>query len=208
MFSSYGADRRLLIMVALVLLASLDVRLESTRLCTGLAVAVLLLFLTRMSVIGVEWQKAQGVYAPVLSAINQIKPGSRVAVLVGGNVFPSLQNPPLDHLANMAVVKKNVYINSLFAEPGQQVLRLKFVARSDFSVTPSQTFRVKGSEVGTVNPFPNLPISQFDYLLLINSQYFVSDRPAEFEGVYQKGTVSLYRNIGRKISEYSKSNFP
>ena len=52
MFSSYGADRRLLIMVALVLLASLDVRLESTRLCTGLAVAVLLLFLTRMSVIG------------------------------------------------------------------------------------------------------------------------------------------------------------
>jgi hypothetical protein len=204
MFSSYGADRRLLIMLSLVLLASLDVRLESTRLCTGLAVAVFLLFVTRMSVIGLEWQKAQRVYAPVLSAIDQIKPGSRLAVLVGGNVFPSLQNPPLDHLANMAVVKKNVYINSLFAEPGQQVLRLKFVASSDFSVSPSQTFRVKGNEIGIVNPFQKLPISQFDYLMIINPQYFVSDRPAEFRGVYQKDAVSLYRNMGRGIADNEK----
>ena len=206
MFSSYGADRRLLIMLALVLLSSIDVRLERSRLCAGLAAAVFILFMTRMTVIGLEWNKAARVYAQVLSAIDRIKPGSRLAVLVGGNLFPSLQNPPLDHLANMAVVKKNVYINSLFAEPGQQVLRLKFVVQNDFSVTPSQTFRVKASEIGTVNPFPKLPISQFDYLMIINPKYFVAERPAEFERIYKNSVVSLYRHIEREVRDNASSN--
>ena len=198
LFSSYGADRRLLVMVALVLFASLEVRLESMRLARRLTMALGLLFIVRMGVIGVEWTKAQEIYTPILASMDKLEEGSRVAVVVGGEITPSLQNPPMDHLGNMAVVKKNVYINSLFAEPGQQVLRLKNPASKDFAISPSQTFRVYSHQMGSQDPFERIPLDKFDYVMMINPQYFIAERPSQLEQIIDEKTVSLYRNVEQK----------
>lgn len=194
-FSSYGADRRLLVMISLAAVAAMRIEVRSRRTLTLLGAGLALLFVARMAVIGVNWAHARTVYAPVMQAIDLLQPGSRVAALVGGIDVPSLQNPPLDHIPNMAVVKKNVYINSLFAEPGQQPLRVATGFHAQYSVSPSQTFRMPASAIGSANPFPDLPLQRFDYVLMINPRFFVKERPATMRLVFDKDNVQLYTVI-------------
>jgi hypothetical protein len=191
-FSSYGADRRLLVLIALVAVAAMRIELHTLRAFTFLAAGLGILLLVRTAVIGINWVHASTVYAPVMEAIDQLKQGSRVAVLYGCKDYPTLQNPPLDHLANMAVVKKNVYINSLFAEPGQQPLRVVTGFHAKYSVSPSQTFRMKESQIGTANPFTDLPLERFDYVLMINPSYFVKAYPQAMRQVFEKDNVKLF----------------
>jgi hypothetical protein len=190
-FSSFFADRRLMVLVALALVASMDLKLEGLR-ARGLVVATLAtLFVLRMSVIMVNWHHTNAVFADVMSVMDDIKPGTRVVALVGGDIVPTIQNPPLDHISNMAVVKKNVYINSLFAEPGQQPLRVVTGANSSFSISPSQTFRHK-LENTPANPFPTIPWQRFDYVLLINPVSITQDIPPYLHALRHAGVATLY----------------
>lgn len=198
MFASFGADRRLLVMVALAAVAAFDVRIDMLRARTTLVVGIALLFIVRIAVIGMNWVEAQRVYQPILSAIEQLPKGARVAVICGGDNFPYLANPPLDHVANMAVITRDAYLNTLFAEPGKQVLRVVYGSTTPFSVDPSQTFRMDKAQIGKANPFPDVPLERFDYLMLINQRYFVRDYPAELSPVYEKDIVTLFKVAPRK----------
>lgn len=193
MFASFGADRRLLVMVALATVAAMDVRLETPRARTALAASIAMLFFVRMGVIGANWLQAQRVYQPILAAMEQLPKGARVAVLVGGDNFPYLANPPLDHVPNMAVITRDAYLNTLFAEPGKQVLEVVFGSTAPFSVDPSQTFRMDKDQVGKANPFRDLPLDRFDYLLLVNQRYFVRDYPARLLPVFEKEIATLLK---------------
>lgn len=193
MFASFGADRRLLVMVALATVAAMDVRIDTLRMRTALVASITLLFFVRMGVIAVNWVQAQRVYQPILAALEQLPRGARVAVLVGGDSYPYLANPPLDHVPNMAVITRDAYLNTLFAEPGKQVLRVVYGSTTPFSVDPSQTFRMDKQQIGSANPFPDVPLDRFDYLLLINQRYFVHDYPARLTPVFQKEIATLFR---------------
>jgi hypothetical protein len=193
MFASFGADRRLLVMVAMIAVAAMDVRIDRLFMRKALIGGIALLFLVRMSVIGVNWVHAKRVYEPILSAIAQLPKGARVAVICGDNIFPYLGNPPLDHVANMAVISKDAYLNTLFAEPGKQILHVVYGSSTPFAVDPSQTFRMEKSEVGKANPFPDVPLARFDYLLLINPAFFVRQYPAALREIYKREIVSLFK---------------
>ena len=192
-FASFGADRRLLVMVALVLVAALDIQLVSARVRTMLMLCLSTLFVVRMTVIGVNWINAQKDYRPILAAIERLPQGVRVAVICGGDVFPYLQNPPLEHVPNMAVVTKNVFMNTLFAEPGKQILQVVYGSTAPFAVDPSQTFRIGKDQVGKADPFSKVPWERFDYFMLINPRYFVQHHSARLRPVFQDGNVMLYK---------------
>jgi hypothetical protein len=190
-FSSFFADRRLMVLVALALVASMEVRLEGLRLRGALLAGLALLFAGRMGVIMVNWHRTNAVFADVMSVMDDIKPGSRVVALVGGGIVPTIQNPPLDHISNMAVVKKNVYINSLFAESGQQPLRVVTGQYAGFSISPSQTFRQKDGQK-PANPFPSIPWQRFDYVLLINPVTITKNIPSYLHPLRHAGIATLY----------------
>ena len=192
-FASFGADRRLLVMLALAAVAAMDVRIDTVKVRTALVAGVALLFFVRMGVIGMNWLQAQRVYQPILAAIEQLPKGARVAVIVGGDNFPYLANPPLDHVPNMAVITRDAYLNTLFAEPGKQVLQVVYGSKAPFSVDPSQTFRMDTSEIGKADPFPDVPLERFDYLLLINQRYFVAHYPAQLTPVFEKDIATLFK---------------
>lgn len=192
-FGSFGADRRLLVTVALVLVAAIDIQRVSARMQRCLMVGLIMLFTARMAVIGSNWISAQKIYDPILAAIDHLPQGVRVAVISGGDMFPYLQNPPMEHVANMGVIKKNVYMNTLFAEPGKQILHVVYGASTPFAVDPSQTFRMNKDQVGKSNPFPDVPWGRFDYFLLINPQFFVQHYPAQLKPVFQEGSAVLFK---------------
>jgi hypothetical protein len=193
MFASFGADRRLLVMVALATVAALHLRIDTPRVRGMLAAGLVLLFLGRMTVIGMNWINADKVYQPILASIEQLPHGARVAVICGGDSFPYLANPPLDHVPNMAVVTKEAYLNTLFAEPGKQVLQVVYGSKAPFSVDPSQTFRMGPEEKGKANPFRDIPLERFDFVMLINPDYFSRDYPARFAPMYVKENVMLFK---------------
>jgi hypothetical protein len=85
-----------------------------------------------------------------------------------------------------------VYVNSLFAEPGQQPLRVVTGFHEKFSVNPSQTFRMSPQQIGKVDPFADLPLERFDYVLLINPSYFVRNYPAAMHAAFEQGNVKLF----------------
>ncbi|MBK4734283.1 hypothetical protein [Noviherbaspirillum pedocola] len=190
-FSSFFADRRLMVLVGLVLVASMDLRLEGLRWQRPLLAAICLLFVGRMGVIMLNWHRTEPVFRDVLSVMDDIKPGTRVLAMVGGGITPTIQNPPLDHISNLAVVKKNVYINSLFAEPGQQPLRVVTGNSASYSISPSQTLRQK-PEQKLANPFPNILWERFDYVLLINPVSITKDIPSYLHPVRHAGVATLY----------------
>jgi hypothetical protein len=49
------------------------------------------------------------------------------------------------------------------------------------------------NQIGTVNPFPDVPLDRFDYLLLINQRYFVHDYPARLRPVFEKDIATLFK---------------
>lgn len=200
MFASFGADRRLLVMVALATVAALHLRIDTWRVRGILATGVVMLFLERMTVIGMNWINADKVYAPILSGIERLPHGARVAVICGGDSFPYLANPPLDHVPNTAVITKDAYLHTLFAEPGRQVLEVVHGSTTPCSVDSSQTFRMGPEEKGRADPFSDLPPERFDFVMLINPDYFSHDYPARFAPVYEKENVMLFKISPQKGS--------
>lgn len=146
---SIHRDLRLLVMVALATVAAPHLRIDTARVGGLLATGLVLLFLGRMIVIGMNWINAHKVYALILSSIERLPHGARVAVTCGGDSFPCL--------ANMAVITKDACLNTLFAEPGKQVLRVVYGSKTPFSVDPSQDFRMEPEEKGRADPFPRHP---------------------------------------------------
>jgi hypothetical protein len=48
-------------------------------------------------------------------------------------------------------------------------------------------------EKGKANPFRDIPLERFDFVMLINPEYFSSDYPARFAPMYVKENVMLFR---------------
>jgi hypothetical protein len=193
LLGSMGADRRILVAFSMLLVASIDLQGLSLRVQQGFAIACVALFLARMSIIGVNWIEAQRVYDPVLRAIDRVETGTRLAVIAGSRTFPFLRNPPLEHLPNMAVVRKDVFVNSLFAEAGKQILQVYTGEHVPFSIDQSQNYRLSDAEYGSADPLPSVPIERFDYVLLVNREAFVKAYPDSLEPVYDEGLVRLFR---------------
>ena len=51
--------------------------------------------------------------------LEQLPKGARLAVICGGDLFPYLASLLLEHVPNIAVITKDAYLNTLFAEPGK-----------------------------------------------------------------------------------------
>jgi hypothetical protein len=116
LFSSFGADRRIPIALALFAVAATDWRAAPVRLrqvCLG---GFTLLLALRMALIWQVWAGVQPVYRGFISAFRQLPKGARLvsaAPAIGGG----LPMPPLFHVDAYAVILRDVFLPSMFAAP-------------------------------------------------------------------------------------------
>ncbi|GAA5160738.1 hypothetical protein [Viridibacterium curvum] len=183
LFSSFGADRRILIATLIILVAALSTAPAIPRkYLMAVAGVALALFGVRLGVIATNWSAAQQVYERLDAGFEPITKGSRVACLVGEPLEPFLRNPPLDHFCNLAVIKRQVFTNALFAEPGKQILRTRYNEDTPFNRSESQEYRFSGnsSQVGAIKDvITRLPLDRFDWVLIYHDRYFGDPRPPE-----------------------------
>jgi hypothetical protein len=113
LFSSYGADRRIPIALALFAVSASDWHDAPARLRRVCMTAFSLLLALRMLLIWQVWAQAQPVYRGFISAFERLPEGARLvsaAPAIGGSL-------PLFHVDAYAVILRNVFLPSLFAAP-------------------------------------------------------------------------------------------
>ena len=133
-FDTQGADTQLVVAIYLLIAGSTEWLLSAAWSRRLLLSAAAILFLVRMTVIADNWRQANLIYAAQLSVIDQISYGSKMASAVPApeTQYPRspLTFPNLAHLPNMAVLRKDALVNSLYAKKGQEVIDLK-IATAD-----------------------------------------------------------------------------
>jgi hypothetical protein len=193
LLSTQGAARRLIPAIFLTLACSLEWKVRPKY----LVAAIVLLFAVRTGVVVKNWSAAAPVYKANLDVMDRIPIGAKLAVAVGELNYPQLNNPPLLHLPALAVVKRPGLNNALFAVYGVQPL-LPRPEYEDLFVPHYFDVDVLGNPHAkllktTVNPFEQIPIVRFDYLLAVNQRYFGYPVPHNLRPVYAAGDTILYR---------------
>jgi hypothetical protein len=220
LFGTYYADRRLIPALFLILACSLEWNVRKEYFIAAIA----LLFVIRTAVVIKNWSAANAIYSGNLEIIDQIPRGAKVATAVGMLDSPALLNPPIGHLPAMAVVRRDVLINSVYAGYGYETLRFKpeyniGLAPHLYYVDvcnaihvkvhqPSVLDRIKRTAnlcdanaetqatlITALNPFELIPLADFDYLLLVNKRYFRYPMPRMLRPIYSVGDTFLYRVV-------------
>jgi len=124
LFTAQGADRRLPLMLFLLLIAASFWSVPRPQLARSVLAGALLLFLLRLAVVTLSWQASGRIYAALLSGLDAVPLGSRIAV-----AFPegavNVEPTPLAHLPAIAIARRQAFVPTLFAYPTQQPVALR-----------------------------------------------------------------------------------
>ena len=123
MMSGSGVDRRLPIALFLVLIAATAPTLPP-RAAVLIGVAVAAIFVVRMAVIEAFWLRADRIYTADLAVIDRLPEGAKLAVAyppsdVNAGAIPEL------HVATLAAARREAFVPTIFAYPGQQPLAVR-----------------------------------------------------------------------------------
>jgi hypothetical protein len=111
------------LVIAVVLAAATTAPALRPRIVAVIAVGGLALFLLRMGLVGVQWERAQPGYARDLAILDRMPQGGRLAVAFPGSAIAS-DPAPKTHLPTMAVISRQAFVPTLFAYRGQQPVAL------------------------------------------------------------------------------------
>jgi hypothetical protein len=124
MYGGSGADRRLPTAVFLLLVAASEPRFPSRHIAAAIGAAAAALLIIRMAAIENVWRAADRVYTADLAGIDLLPRGIRLAVAQPEGLFHVTPIPEV-HVATLAIARRDAFVPTLFAIPGQQLVTLK-----------------------------------------------------------------------------------
>ncbi len=191
-FGSGYADVRLLPVIGLVFAATADWRVPSLAWRRGWIALFAAILVLRMASVMVHFVIADRYFAEVRQSLAPLQPGDRlaVAVLYRPGDFPSF--PPNLHLAEMAVVEHEAFVNSMFHDPGAQPLTIVYDVDPAFRGCCSHEIEVP-PDGPAPNPFATIPLAKFDYLIVFGTALLEAPPPASVELAFEGDGFALYR---------------
>jgi hypothetical protein len=123
-YGGSGADRRLPTAFFLLLVAGSAPRLPNRSVGTAIGVVAAAVLLVRLGLIERVWREADQVYSADLVGIDALPRGSRLAIAHPEGLFHVVPVPKV-HLAVLAIPRREAFVPTLFAIPGQQPVALK-----------------------------------------------------------------------------------
>jgi hypothetical protein len=94
----------------------------------AVAFGLLVLFLARIGVVAVAWERAGTVYERMLAALDRLPAGGRLAIAHPADAINSAAIPKT-HLPVLAIARRENFVPTLFAFEGQQPVRLTEAGR-------------------------------------------------------------------------------
>ena len=200
--NSYFADLRLLTPLAIFALTAIGVNRLSYRQKTILAAGAVILFSIRLGLTTTGWIDRGRHLTEDLKALDHVERGARIAVLAPTRMFESWDNTGLSHVASLAIVRREAFVNTEWDIPGSQLMRPVYNAGQDFNSDKSTKLQMKaGKEGRTVEDMlAKLPRSRFDYVWLFKTDV-PQDQRQGFEEKFRNGESVLYAIARPPVSQ-------
>ncbi|MDB5394289.1 MAG: Conserved rane protein of unknown function [Rhodospirillales bacterium] len=129
LLSASGIDHRLPIAIALLFVATSDWGAVSNRNRQIITAALFVLLLVRLAVIETVWLRADRTYDALRPMFDQVAPGATIAVAAPASEVQA-GGVPLYHFPTLAIIRRNAFVDTIFADPLQQPVQLTGAAHS------------------------------------------------------------------------------
>jgi hypothetical protein len=192
LLTASGADRRLPVMLALLLVAGTEWAAPSPRLFHRFLGAAILLLVLRLGEIAIVWHGSDREYRTALAALDRVAPGSRIAVAYPDSAVNAVATP-LVHLPTLAIARRDAFVPTLFAYPTQQpvALRPEWRALAD-SLSPGAVWAAL-VEHRPLDTAQHRALDRFDYVVLLDRRPFTVSDAAGLVPVAVTPRFQLYR---------------
>jgi hypothetical protein len=199
LFSGFGADRRLLVPLAMLVLVSFDWTAVSLPARTAQwALAAIISIVTLVNV-GVHWLSYERSYADLQRLTAMVDRGGRIYGVMVNASGQYLPYPPLQEVVSLAVIDRSAFVPSLFVYPTNAASSpLVYTERyapiaKRLNILYASNLKSAQSEFDGTRTL--MEKDGLDYLLLIDSPKFSLQVPSDYQllGTTSDGTGRLFR---------------
>ena len=169
-YGGSGADHRLPTAFLLLLVAASTPRFPSRRVAAVVGITAASVLIVRLGLIGQVWRETDRVYRADLAGIDALPRGVKLAVAHPEGLFHVARTPTV-HLALIAIARRDAFVPTLFAIPGQQPVVLKPPFASLAQEAQPQILwaaLVDGSAADRARP--PIPLGDFDFVALTDKR--------------------------------------
>lgn len=138
LFGSAYADTRIWPVAIATALLAIHTGPEGAKLAARIAIAALALFAVRIAATTAGFAAYDREIGRHLAALDEIEPGSRVALLVRWPCEQPWRAHRLQHIGSMAIIRRDAFTNSQWNVPGAQLLTPLGGEGTPFNADPSQ----------------------------------------------------------------------
>jgi hypothetical protein len=181
----------------MLMLALLAIRppAGSNRLARGLAIAAFLFFAVRTTATTISFAQRSVAQQRELAAIDHIPHGAAVLALIALPCEAPDTGDRLAHLAAMAIVRRDAFVNDQWTLEGQQLLGVRHIAAAPYLADPSQIVyppNCHGPGSNFVTAIAHFNRRAFDYVWTIGFPPGAARAP-DLLPVWTNGRSALYR---------------
>lgn len=204
-------DVRLLPVACMLLLGLQDWNRAGPRTAKVVAYTGMILLGLRLVITGASFADYAQDYRKQLVALQHVEPGSRVLAFVEHSCLEeSWRNTRRDHLASLASIYRQAWVNDNWAVPGLHLLVPRFRPGRNFTADPSEfvwSERCAGGRLRSVDvALKYAPIERVDYVWLIDTG--LPKRPdPRLQLVWQDGRSMLFAVRPLRIPNWQPRDF-
>jgi hypothetical protein len=166
MYGGSNVDHRLPTAWFLLLIASSAPRFPTRRFATAIGILAGSMLLIRLAVIEYVWRQADEVYSVDLIGIDALPRGIKLAVAIPPDAIHVVSVPEV-HIPALAISRREAFVPTLFAYPGQQPIALQPSSAALAAAAPPQLFWAGLTGGDTAEITRLLPVlQQYDYVAL------------------------------------------
>jgi len=191
------ADMRILPYAVMLAILAITPITPSKKWQTAIAISGLLFFAVRIAVQTWTYWHLDGQWKAQLVALDHVERGARIFTLTTAACPSSWEGTRMDHLGEMAMARRDAFVNGHWPMPGARLLSIHYDATLGFQYAPSQIVRPEGCPETKYYSLPKilrvLPREAFDYLWLIDLPRNKQFNDPGMTLVWQGNRGALYR---------------
>jgi hypothetical protein len=192
LMTASGADRRLPVVLALLVVAGTRWVSPGTLVHRSFLGAALFLFLIRLGEIAYVWHGSAAAYDAALGGLDRIAPGSRLAIAYPDAAVNAVATP-LVHLPTLAIARREAFVPTLFAYPTQQPVALRPDWRAVADALSPQAVWDAFLAHRPLADAQRAALQKFDYVVFLDRKPFDMAAGDGLTPVYVDPRFKLYR---------------
>ena len=193
LFTAAGADRRIPMMIFLVLIGGSQWVMQSALIERYFMGAAAALFAIRLAVIAATWHQSGRLYAALMPSFDAVPIGSCIAVAFD-KASISVQKAPLTHFTALAVARRDAFVTTLFAYPMQQPIALQPEAQSLADLlSPDELWYAFVADSTQLSAAMTAALQRCGYIAFAGTKPFALQNSAGLESVFVTPRFQLYR---------------